>query len=65
MGEVPISTGDLLADPMAALAGMTAASPHTKIFTVDVAIFSLDPEPGALPDCLIQMALNSVLCFHL
>jgi len=64
MGEVPLTTGDLLADPMAAPAGMVAASPHAKIFTADAATFSLDPELGTLPDCLIQMALNwiSALC---
>ena len=60
MGEVPLTTGDLLADPMAAHVSMVAASPYTKIFTADAATFSLDPEPGALPDCLIQMALNCV-----
>ena len=60
MGEVPIATGDLLADPMAAPASMVAASPHAKIFTADAMTFPLHMEPGALPDCLIQMALNHV-----
>jgi len=30
--------------------------PYSKIFTADSTTFSLDPEPGALPDCLVQMA---------
>jgi len=35
-------------------------SPHAKVFTAEAATFSLDPEPGMLPDCLVQMALNWV-----
>src|SRR5882672_4467061 len=30
------------------------------MFTTDSATFSLNPEPGALPDCLMQMALSHV-----
>src|SRR5882724_4203035 len=45
---------------MAAPVGMAAACPHAKIFTADAMTFSLNPELGMLPDCLIQMALNCV-----
>jgi len=34
--------------------------PLAKIFTVEATHFSLDPEPGVLPDCLLQMSLNCV-----
>src|SRR5882724_4460948 len=34
--------------------------PPAKIFTMETACFSLDPEPGAIPDYLLQMALNCV-----
>jgi len=36
------------------------AACHPKVFTVGAMTFSLEPEPGALPDCLIQMALSHV-----
>jgi len=35
-------------------------TPLSKIFTTDSAVFSMEPDPSALPDCLIQMALNPV-----
>jgi len=60
MGEVPLTTGDLLADPKAAPSNMAVASPHTKVFTADAMTFSLDPELGTLNDCLIQITLNCV-----
>jgi len=37
-----------------------APSPHAKIFTTDLATFSLEPKPGMLPDCLVNMALNRI-----
>ena len=45
---------------MAATLNMAAASSHAKIFAADAVTFSLDPEPYALPDSLIQMALNCI-----
>jgi len=38
----------------------TAHTPLSKVFTVESATFSLDSDPGALPDCLVQMSLNKV-----
>jgi len=38
----------------------TEMSPLAKVFTVEAAPFSLDPDPSALPDCLVQMAINHV-----
>ena len=35
-------------------------APLVEIFTVDSTCFPLDPDPSALPDCLIQMAVNQV-----
>ena len=40
------------------LGGLPDPLPLTKIFTVKAACFSLNPEPGTLLDCLMQMALN-------
>jgi len=57
-GEVPTGAAPLMADTASAPSGQPSASPLAKTFTADVTIFSLKPEPGALPDCLIQMALN-------
>jgi len=39
---------------------VSSPSVPSKIFTVEAMSFSLEPEPGALPDCLVQMALNCV-----
>ena len=35
-------------------------TPLSKVFTVESTSFPLEPEPSALPDCLVQMALNCV-----
>ena len=59
-GGVPASVQVLVADRNAALSNMATVSPHTKVFTVEAATFSLDPKPGVLPDCLVQMAFNHV-----
>ena len=40
-------------------ASMALSAPN-KVFTQEPAVFSLDPDPGTLPDSLIQMALNKV-----
>src|SRR5882724_407707 len=48
--SVPMPQSPVLSDPL----------PLSKIFTVESSCFSLDPEPGAIPDCLLQMALNRV-----
>jgi len=56
-GELPgISMAPLQTDALSASAPM----PLSKVFTVKSATFSLDLDPGALPDCLIQMALNKI-----
>ena len=34
--------------------------PPSKVFMAQTAIFSLDSDPGALLDCLVQMALNKI-----
>jgi len=59
-GVVPAPNGKPLANPNAAPLSVPTPSSHNKVFTADVATFSLDPEQGALPDCLIQMALNCI-----
>ena len=41
-------------------ASLTDNLPPTKIFTVEAASFSIDPEPGAILDSLLQMALSHV-----
>ena len=59
-GVIPTPNGEPLPDPNSALLSAPTPSSHNKVFMADVATFSLDPEPGSLPDCLIQMALNHV-----
>src|SRR5882724_2080658 len=48
--SVPIPQSPVLSDPL----------PVSKIFTMESSCFSLDPEPGAVPDTLLQMALNRI-----
>ena len=48
--SVPIPQSPVLSDPL----------PLSKIFTVESSCFSLDPEPGAVLDSLLQMVLNRV-----
>jgi len=59
-GVIPTPDGYPLPNPNAAPLSVPTPSSHNKVFTADVATFSLDPEQGALPDCLIQMALNCI-----
>jgi len=59
-GVVPTPDGEPLPKPNSAPLSAPTPSSHNKVFTADVATFSLDPEPGTLPDCLIQMALNCI-----
>ena len=46
--------------PSLASAAPVDSLPLSKVFTVEAASFSLEPEPSALPDCLIQMAAKHV-----
>jgi len=59
-GVVPTPNGKPLPKPNSASLSAPTPLSRNKVFMADVATFSLDPEPGALPDCLIQMALNHI-----
>jgi len=57
-GNVPVLTPSPLeiVDPVP----VSDPTPLTNFFTVEASTFSIDPDPSALPDCLIQMALNRI-----
>jgi len=62
-----VQAGELLAitimphpDASSANSEEAGVTPISKIFTAESALFPLEPKPGALPDCLVQMTLNWV-----
>jgi len=57
-GEIPSNT--ITPNAASSSASLVLNTPLSKIFTSNSAIFSMEPDPSALPDCLIQMALNHV-----
>ena len=55
-GELP----PIMIAPMANALMTTPPGPLSKVFTTETATFTLDSEPGELPNCLFQMVLNKV-----
>jgi len=45
---------------MAGNPALTPVALPSKVFMAETATFSLDSDPGTLPDCLVQMALNKI-----
>ena len=59
-GDFPCTMQGQVHEPNAASPSAPLAACHPEVFTAGAVTFSLKPQPGALPDCLIQMALNHV-----